>query len=1055
MLMVAILATAASLAVALGVAHAITVTAPSAAASSYLVNAAANYTFSGMKTTNNPKETISNQTTSTVITFPSNFVLTGITGVSIPGLSATGQFSVSGQTISIKWASNVNRNRTFTVVISGLQNTSQPGSAATYSIDGTITSNTSATKVLWRPAAAFIGNATAVTAVTSVLDTSAISAPSTYTVGFTLGAQGRIAGTTTAGGNTITITFPAGTTVPAGPMPSNVTINGVAPSAVSVSGQAVTLTMPAGTTIVGGQAVTVVLKRAFGLVNPATIGNAYQVGISTSAETGVGMSAPYTIALAVPTNVNLASSNQPAAGFALPGQTVVVDGFSLQRTLGSTPATVSAVSVTDAGTAPATTVSGVRAYQDNGDGVFGAGDVLLNSTPATFVGTAAAVSFDAGKLQTISDSLPHQYWVVYSFGAGSVNGDTASSQVTTFTATASLSSIPAGKSATFTIDAIGPTTAWADPSVDATTITDVPSTVIGGTSADTGSGVGSVVVKIQRGSDGLWWNGAAWAASPTSMTAAATLNWTFGWDLLPTNQDGTDTYTLYATGIDTLGNVGPTAVRSGIMVDNRIPTLVSAVALDATHVDATFSEPLAPTSSAVLLAAMSFDNGLSATAATLDANGITVHLTTGAQVIGVNYTLTVAIESLSNALGILNEAPNTALFLSGAVPTVVVTQGTDPGRPLAEVFMSHDATAVVDEIVLSASGGPATAATVTVRGLDTFATLRADVAKISLFRDNGDKVFGPGDTRVSTASTFSADASGTALTFASIGSVVVPGSPASFWIVYKSGSTPGNGHEVGSRLKNGDVAVTTATVPAFATITSANSGKTVQIDIVPPSVPATVAANAVATGSVEVTWTPSADAISGVAFYDIYRDGSFIATSTSTTYTATGLTAGQNYSFSVSAVDAAGNESAQSAAVAVTPPAGAIWMTITTPGADLGVDLGNLSPGTASATTSGTTVAVGGVGAYQYDLSVDAQDFDNQAPSVPPTMPASVMSYATRGWVVGGPAALSIAPQLIASSTGTKYTWLQSYIFDYDINVGYQYSPGVYTSHLTFTVVQN
>ena len=39
-----------------------------------------------------------------------------------------------------------------------------------------------------------------------------------------------------------------------------------------------------------------------------------------------------------------------------------------------------------------------------------------------------------------------------------------------------------------------------------------------------------------------------------------------------------------------------------------------------------------------------------------------------------------------------------------------------------------------------------------------------------------------------------------------------------------------------------------------------------------------VGASAVSTTSIEVSWTPSTDAISGVAYYAVYRDGSFVAT---------------------------------------------------------------------------------------------------------------------------------------------------------------------------------
>ena len=95
-------------------------------------------------------------------------------------------------------------------------------------------------------------------------------------------------------------------------------------------------------------------------------------------------------------------------------------------------------------------------------------------------------------------------------------------------------------------------------------------------------------------------------------------------------------------------------------------------------------------------------------------------------------------------------------------------------------------------------------------------------------------------------------------------------------------------------------------------------------DTTAPSVPTGLAATATGPDTVDLSWTASSDDI-GVAGYNVYRDGSTtpLATVTSgTTYTDTGLTASTAYAYTVSAFDAAGNESAQSSAVTATtqPP---------------------------------------------------------------------------------------------------------------------------------------
>jgi hypothetical protein len=116
---------------------------------------------------------------------------------------------------------------------------------------------------------------------------------SSYTIPITLGAQGRLSGTTDAGANTIVVTFPTGTTVPVAPPVGSVTIGGVAARTIAVSGRQVTLTLAAAQTIVGGSTFNVVFGTAFGLVNPAA--GTYTLTASTSAETGTGTSPGYLI----------------------------------------------------------------------------------------------------------------------------------------------------------------------------------------------------------------------------------------------------------------------------------------------------------------------------------------------------------------------------------------------------------------------------------------------------------------------------------------------------------------------------------------------------------------------------------------------------------------------------------------------------------------------------------------------------------------------------------------------------------------------------------------
>jgi chitinase len=80
--------------------------------------------------------------------------------------------------------------------------------------------------------------------------------------------------------------------------------------------------------------------------------------------------------------------------------------------------------------------------------------------------------------------------------------------------------------------------------------------------------------------------------------------------------------------------------------------------------------------------------------------------------------------------------------------------------------------------------------------------------------------------------------------------------------------------------------------------------------VVIPAVPAGLAAGTAASSSVDLSWNP----VSGATGYNVYRDGSKVASVSGASATVTGLAAATSYSFQVSATNSAG-ESAKSAAV--------------------------------------------------------------------------------------------------------------------------------------------
>ncbi|MGI6294711.1 MAG: DNRLRE domain-containing protein [Armatimonadota bacterium] len=91
-------------------------------------------------------------------------------------------------------------------------------------------------------------------------------------------------------------------------------------------------------------------------------------------------------------------------------------------------------------------------------------------------------------------------------------------------------------------------------------------------------------------------------------------------------------------------------------------------------------------------------------------------------------------------------------------------------------------------------------------------------------------------------------------------------------------------------------------------------------DSTAPTVPTGLNATATGGNTVELTWTASTDA-TGVNGYKIFRNGTQIATSISPSYRDSSCQPQTTYSYTVSAYDAVGNNSAQSAAKSVTTPA--------------------------------------------------------------------------------------------------------------------------------------
>ncbi len=103
----------------------------------------------------------------------------------------------------------------------------------------------------------------------------------------------------------------------------------------------------------------------------------------------------------------------------------------------------------------------------------------------------------------------------------------------------------------------------------------------------------------------------------------------------------------------------------------------------------------------------------------------------------------------------------------------------------------------------------------------------------------------------------------------------------------------------------------------FFNVNKANISVTAgSIDTTAPTAP-TLVASGTTLSSTNLSWSGAADNV-GVTGYDVYKDSTLLGSTSSTSYSVTGLSASTTYTFTVKAKDAAGNFSVESNTVSVT-----------------------------------------------------------------------------------------------------------------------------------------
>jgi hypothetical protein len=154
--------------------------------------------------------------------------------------------------------------------------------------------------------------------------------------------------------------------------------------------------------------------------------------------------------------------------------------------------------------------------------------------------------------------------------------------------------------------------------------------------------------------------------------------------------------------------------------------------------------------------------------------------------------------------------------------------------------------------------------------------------------------------------------------------VITPGTSPNFTVTTAAGQLVVNANSGGSTT--GTLAATTNGVHSFMiTVTDASTERmssvataTYTVDTAAPTAPPNLNASVIGYNQVRLKWKVSSDALSGVAYYEIERDGGVIATATGLSY-VDNVDIMQSHTYHVRAYDHAGNASAWSPAATSGP----------------------------------------------------------------------------------------------------------------------------------------
>jgi chitodextrinase len=183
-------------------------------------------------------------------------------------------------------------------------------------------------------------------------------------------------------------------------------------------------------------------------------------------------------------------------------------------------------------------------------------------------------------------------------------------------------------------------------------------------------------------------------------------------------------------------------------------------------------------------------------------------------------------------------------------------------------------------------------------------------------------------------------------------------------------------------------------------------------DTTPPSVPAGLSATAASSSQINLAWSASTDNV-GVTGYNVYKNTVKIATTASPSYSATGLSSSTNYSFAVSAYDAAGNTSLLSNTVSATTQAST---DTTPPSVPAGLSAAAVSSSQINLSWSASTDNVGVTGYKVYKNGTQIATATGTSYSDTGLNPSTTYSYSVSAYDAAG----NTSPQSGTVSAATQ-----------------------------------